>query len=165
MNDLSTSIIRNVHDWLHANHVLTEWVGRRRGTVAVSFSPGDATCYGLLFTWVEHAVASPGEYNRINEGQPAVGIIAGTAGADHGRLIPASSQPNPHPEYVAEKFGTENAHTVTAVGVIWSLMAGTEPEEVAARYSDWRPQDGAPTCADVITQSWTEFAAAAEARP
>ncbi len=145
-----STVIHNVARWLDPH----PWPLDE--PVAVTFSPGDLTCYALLFTPGQNGLVSPGEYDRFNR-QPTIGLLAGTGGTRTGVLVRTTTDSTPHPEYVAEKFGTTNVHTVTAVGVIWSLMAGNNPDEVADWYNQWPNRTGIPSCAEVIAFRWTEF--------
>lgn len=124
-----------VHDWLAESRASETWkhVG---APVHIAFSPGDGTCYSMMFTPpTPYAVVAGGEYPRI---RPTEGVISmlncdGTAAA-------VNVDGAPDPGYVASHLKIGNPCTVAAVGIVWCLMVGNSAEAVALLYAGCYPQ-------------------------
>lgn len=129
----------------------------RDGTsVHVVFSPGDATAYGLVFVPPGLPTAlTAREWPRLPDGAAMLALLADTGGAGpRGTAIRINPAGDPYPSYVAEQIGNDNPYSITAIGVVWSLMVGVAPESVARVYGSAEFRQYGSSGDDIIA-SWS----------
>lgn len=123
-------LVRAVESWLSP----AREAFRQGSPVWVAAAPGDRTLYPML--WVP-----PGQPAHTTYSPQAGGLPDFVPAADQAtlclpdRTVRVLATGSPSPGYVAEKIGTSNPYTVTAVGVVWALMVGNDAEDVAAWYT------------------------------
>lgn len=139
--------VNAAREWLIGAH----WLGGLDEPVALTFSPGDMTRYGLMVVPdAARATLPESDTSALGRGEWLVCGLPGCAGP----IEPILCRPGEVGPWTWVN-SCRDAYTVVVVGVLVQLLMGDDPEKVADLYGGWVGLSGV-TGEDVLSR-WTRL--------